>query len=250
VQLALEGGLTLGVFLEGGLSRDGALQEPKIGLLDYMLRRFDPASGLDLIFVPVAVNYDWVLEDESLVESEVPRSSGIELIVSTSLFIIRNLLVALHGRRRLGHAAVSFGAPISARRYARSRGINFRTLDREARVGQVRILARNLMQAIGEILPIVPVPVVAHILVEAPDGLLPKLEIESQVQRLVSTLEERSARACIPPGHEGIEYGLRTLTLRRLALRKYESYRPALDGVKVLRYYANSISHLLASRRG
>ena len=42
VQMAVEGGLTQVFFPEGGLSRDGKPREPKIGLLDYMLRRFDP----------------------------------------------------------------------------------------------------------------------------------------------------------------------------------------------------------------
>jgi glycerol-3-phosphate O-acyltransferase len=243
VQRAVEGGLALGVFPEGRLSRDGALQEPRIGLLDYMLRRFDPADGRDLIFVPVAINYDWVLEDESLIESEAPRSSGAWLIVSTSRFAIRNLLIALRGRRRLGHAAVSFGSPISAREYAQSRNINFRALDREARAGQVRTLAADLMRAIGELVPVVPVPAVARILIEAPDEFVSEPEIESRVRRLISALEERDAR--VPLGNEGIANALRMLALRRLVLEKNGSYRPTPEGVKVLRYYAGSISHLL-----
>ena len=246
VQRAVEGGLALGVFLEGGLSRDGALQEPRFGLLDYMLRRFDPADRRDLIFVPVGINYDWVLEDESLIAA--PRSSGAGLIVSTLGFAIRNLLIALRGRRRLGRAAVGFGSPISAREYARSRNVNFRALDREARAGQVRTLAGDLMRAIGELVPIVPVPAVAHILVEAPDEFVSELEIESRVRRLISTLEKRDA--CVPPGNEGIADALQVLTLRRLVLEKNGSCRPTLEGVKILRYYASSISHLLRPEEG
>lgn len=248
VQRAVEGGLALGVFPEGGLSRDGALQEPRIGLLDYMLRRFDPAEGRDLIFVPVAINYDWVLEDESLIESETSWSSGAGLILSTSRFAIRNLLIALRGRRRLGHAAVAFGSPISAREYARSRNINFRALDREARAGQVRTLAGDLMRAIGDLVPVVPVPAVARILVEAPDKFVSEPEIESRVRRLISTLEERGAR--VPARNESIVDALRMLALRRLVLEKNGSYRAALEGVKVLRYYASSISHLLRPEEG
>ena len=238
VQRAVEGGLALGVFLEGGLSRDGALQEPRIGLLDYMLRRFEPAEGRDLIFVPVGINYDWVLEDESLIESRAPRSSGAGLVFSTSLFIIRNLLIALRGRRRLGHAAVSFGSPISAREYARSRNINFRALDREARAGQVRTLAGDLMRSIGELVPVVPVPAVAHILVEAPYEFISGQEIESRARRLISS--ERGA--CVAPENEGVADALRMLTLRRLVLEKNGSYRPTLEGVEILRYYAGSIA--------
>ncbi len=37
VQLAAREGVTQGIFLEGGLTRDGTLKPPKIGLLDYVL---------------------------------------------------------------------------------------------------------------------------------------------------------------------------------------------------------------------
>ena len=37
VQLITREGVTQGIFLEGGLTRDGLLKSPKIGLLDYVL---------------------------------------------------------------------------------------------------------------------------------------------------------------------------------------------------------------------
>ena len=37
VQLITRNGVTQGIFPEGGLTRDGALRPPKIGLLDYMV---------------------------------------------------------------------------------------------------------------------------------------------------------------------------------------------------------------------
>ena len=44
VQMATEGGVPQAIFPEGGLSRDGHLREPKLGLLDYVMRGFDPAG--------------------------------------------------------------------------------------------------------------------------------------------------------------------------------------------------------------
>ncbi|MDH3568535.1 MAG: 1-acyl-sn-glycerol-3-phosphate acyltransferase, partial [Desulfobacteraceae bacterium] len=41
IHMATREGVCQAVFLEGGLSRDGRLQTPKLGLIDYMLRRFD-----------------------------------------------------------------------------------------------------------------------------------------------------------------------------------------------------------------
>jgi glycerol-3-phosphate O-acyltransferase len=64
--MATEGGVVQAVFLEGRLSRDGKLREPKIGLLDYMLRDFDPERERDIVFIPAGVNYDRVLEDRTV----------------------------------------------------------------------------------------------------------------------------------------------------------------------------------------
>ena len=42
VHMATEAGVAQAMYPEGGLSRDGRLREPKLGLFDYMLKSFDP----------------------------------------------------------------------------------------------------------------------------------------------------------------------------------------------------------------
>ena len=246
VQMAVEGGLTQVVFPEGGLSRDGALREPKTGLLDYMLRRFDPAGGRDLTFVPVAINYDWVLEDESLLELGVPGPSRGRPVASTAVSVIRKIPLTLRGRR-LARAAVNFGTPISAREYVQSRSVDFRALDREERVEQVGILARTLMQTIGEIMPAVPVPAIARGFVRDPEEVLPGPEVGARVRALVSELEERGSGG--PVKGSDLEAALRLLTVRRLLLTDNGLYRVAPGGEKLLRYYANAISHLFEPKQ-
>ncbi|WP_201722415.1 1-acyl-sn-glycerol-3-phosphate acyltransferase, partial [Sulfitobacter sp. HI0129] len=60
VQLAIAGGVTQAIYPEGGLSLDGRLQPPKMGLLAYVVEGFDRANARDVVFVPVAINYDRV----------------------------------------------------------------------------------------------------------------------------------------------------------------------------------------------
>ena len=77
VQLITREGVTQGIFVEGGLTRDGKLRPPKIGLLDYVLGiGRDPRYAARLHVVPVAVNYDRVLEDRSLLRELESRDSG------------------------------------------------------------------------------------------------------------------------------------------------------------------------------
>ncbi|MBT8142028.1 MAG: 1-acyl-sn-glycerol-3-phosphate acyltransferase, partial [Gammaproteobacteria bacterium] len=86
VQMAVEGGVVQAVFPEGGLSRDGNFREPKIGLLDYMLRHYDPDGERDIVFVPVGLNYDRVLEDKNLLSENDPNAvkrSGRSVVFTT-----------------------------------------------------------------------------------------------------------------------------------------------------------------------
>jgi glycerol-3-phosphate O-acyltransferase len=241
-QTELERGLTPVVFVEGGLSRDGRLREPKIGLLSYALRRFDPHGERDLIFVPVGINHDWILEDGSLPEPGEPHPSGIGSVFSTVLYIVRAVRLARRGPARLGYAAVRFGKPVSAREWARFRSVDLRSLNPEARVKQVREFARDLMRSVGGLVPVPPVPVVAHVFLESYEETLPWGEILSRSCSLVSDLERRGAWACVEE-EAAIEAALSILVSRRLVVREGDHYRAAPENVKLLRFYAASISH-------
>lgn len=249
VQMAMEGGLTQVVFPEGGLSRDGRPREPKVGLLDYMLRSFDPSSGRDIFFVPVAVNYDRILEDRALLASQKPGAQGPNdrLIPSQAAnFIYHNLRLALGGAwDRRPYAVVNFGAPVSARRYALSRGLDFRAIGEEARAGEVELLAQKLMRAVGVLVPVLPVPLIAHILVSASEETLTSSEIKARVRDLTSSLESRGVRVLLPGGERDVEDGLDLLAARRLITEYEDLYRISPWEIGLLRYYAASISHLI-----
>jgi glycerol-3-phosphate O-acyltransferase len=232
VQMAVEGGLTQVFFPEGGLSRDGKPREPKVGLLDYVLRRFDP-EVCDILFVPVGVNYDWVLEDHSLLQPGGPEA-GIRgrggLFASAAGSVVRNLIQARRGGSfRLGGAAVGVGTLVSAREYAVSRGVEFRELEREDRIEEVKALAGLLMQAVDDSIPPAAVPLVARALIEAPERTLPEDRLIPRVRSLAQGDE--------PLDYEG---ALRTLVMRQLVLAERGSYRPAPGAEKILVYYANS----------
>ena len=66
VRMATDAGVTQAIFPEGGLSLDGAVGPAKLGLLSYIVTGFDP-GGRDVVFVPVGLNYDRVLEDRVLI---------------------------------------------------------------------------------------------------------------------------------------------------------------------------------------
>src|ERR1051326_2925561 len=154
VQIATAEGVTQAVFPEGGLSRDGALRSPKFGLLSYMVARFDPEGERDVVFVPVGINYDRVLEDRNLTAglasaagAPYRKRGGLAL----SRYLARAFARAAAGRwHRNGYAAVSFGTPVSLRAYARERNLDFRRLAEEQRFSEVEALGTMLMRQGGK----------------------------------------------------------------------------------------------------
>ncbi len=249
VSMATEAGVPQALFPEGGLTVDGALRQPRFGLLDYMVKSFRPDAERDLVFIPVGLNYDRVLEDRSqlLKLGEQRRRRGVLGAVSTTLtFAGRNVWQMLTGRwHRFGYACVNFGSPLSMRRYVRERGVDFAGLDEAARKDAVAALARRLMQAIGEVIPVVPVALVAQVFGRDAERALSELEIKSAACDLLRDWESHGAHIYIPRHDRdyAIGVGLRMLTLRRIVEERDGLFRAVPENLPVLAYYANSVAH-------
>ncbi len=253
VHMAVAGGLAQAVFPEGGLTRDGRLQPPKLGLIGYMVSGFDVQGPRDAVFVPVGINYDRVLEDRLQLGTAAAKAGGsarhrFNLVVLLKA-IAGHIGLALRGRwYRFGYACVSFGAPLSLRQYVKQRGIDFRVLDQAARFAEVERLADVLMAKVGAVVPALPVALVATALLDA-SVPLSMLELKSRVLALAQRLAAAGAHVHIPRGDQdyAIEVGLRMLRLRHLVAETDGLYGSEADETPLLRYYANSIAHLLAA---
>jgi glycerol-3-phosphate O-acyltransferase len=247
IAMATEAGVPQAVFPEGGLTRDGRMREPKLGVLDYMLRGFRIGGDRDLVFVPLGINYDRVLEDRSLLK-EKQHGGRAKALWTTLRFVLHNLSLMLRSEwHRFGYACVNFGTPISMREYCRSRGIDFQALSGEERRVAIAYLGRELMAAVGRIVPVVPVALIASVFVAQPQRWLSELELKSEVGLLLARLEAAGAHVYIPRGDldYALTVGLRMLRLRHLVDEKEGLFRTREPELPLLAYYANSISHLV-----
>jgi glycerol-3-phosphate O-acyltransferase len=140
VNLATRAGVCQAVFLEGGLTKDGVMREPRLGFLDYMLRDYHPEVDKDIIFVPVGINYDRVIEDKSLVrrlDPEVHQRSKWFVIKTSLNFFFKTLFMNRKKRwSRFGYASVNFGKPISAKEYCHQKDIDFSQMEQDLRKNQ------------------------------------------------------------------------------------------------------------------
>jgi glycerol-3-phosphate O-acyltransferase len=250
IAMATEAGVTQAVYPEGGLTRDGALREPKFGVLDYMLRGFSIDGERDLVFIPLGLNYDRVLEDRTQLaagNAEHERAGALRAAFTTLRFAGAQLLLVLRSKwYRFGYACVNFGTPVSIKAYCAERGIDFRKLAKEDRVRAVSALGRHLMDQVGCLIPVLPVPLVARVLLAAGGEALSELEIKSRVGAEVERLRVRGARVYVPRSDwdYAVTAGLRMLTLRHLVDERNGLFRARPEESTLLAYYARSIEHL------
>ena len=257
VDTATKAGVVQAVFPEGGLSRDGLLRPPKLGLLSYIVQGFDPQGERDVVFIPVGVNYDRVLEDRVLTAAadtpagETPRFRFNPLVFTG--FVLRNLWLLMRGRwHRYGYACVSFGNPISLREYLGTRGLDFRTMKPDLKHAEIDELGSRLMRSVGHVVPALPVSLVATVLLEAGTEPLHLFELKGRVFGLMTALEKSGAHVHIPRADRdyAIEVGLRMLQLRHLIEVEGDSYRMNPGEAALIRYYANAIAHLVPAGAG
>jgi glycerol-3-phosphate O-acyltransferase len=243
VQRAVAQGTTQGIFIEGGLSRDGRLQAPKLGLLDYMLR----AGAKELVFIPVGLNYDRVVEDSNLVREVQgkPRRSPAALIRRSALWLLGLAWRGATGRfHRFGYAVANFGQPIYAR--AALEGADLRTLDWEARRPLVEALADTLLKSVGAEVPITPVAAVAWTfrrLGEAPG----RAELRDRLLEVLAEAQDRGLPLHLPRGsfQRTFDVGLRVLLLRRILVADEGRLLLPDHKAPLLDYYAHGVAHLL-----
>ena len=249
VAMATEAGVTQAVFPEGGLSRDGKLRPPRLGILDYMLRSFDPEKGRDIAFIPVGINYDRVFEDRSfLVELDpsAPKPGAVAATATTARFAGRNVMLLARNRwHRFGYACVNFGSPVSLAEYARRNAVDFRRLGKEERFPKVEAFAKELMEAIAKVIPVTPVALAATVFVRHPERAWSRLELKAEILQRMKELDARGAHVYIPRRDQdyAIDVGLRMLTLRRLVVESAGILAPRREEIPLLTYYANSIAH-------
>ena len=232
VHLATQAGVTQAMFPEGGLSLDGKLAPPKLGLLKYITDGYADGDR-DVLFVPVALNYDRVLEDRILIAADAAGTRRFRARIGVVTgFFVKQLWLRISGRfHRFGYAAVSFGPAVSLSAHVQTHG-----------APDAEQLATELMQRIADIVPVVPVPLLASVMRDRESVKCDELPALLDVE--LSKLN--SVHIHMPRGEisYAVEIALKHLSERRIL--RTEGDMIVVDEKQrfALRYYANSIAHL------
>ena len=227
VQRATEAGVSQAVFPEGGLSRNGVIGPPKLGILSYVVDGWREGKGRDTVFVPVSLNYDRVVEDKVLIAAGRTGKQKFRRAISEGIqFGARYAWRRLRGKvGRFGVAAVTFGRPMS-----------ISTLAEKNPPDLVQTLGAHLLEDIRAFTPVTTTPL----------AMAAMFQLTAPVSK--NTLSEEMARlkADFPPEAldeteqgDAFDRALAEMVVRDLLVESSAGY--TLKNEELAGYYANSL---------
>ena len=202
---------------EGGRSYSGEIKTPKTGLMHAALQ----AEHRHIVVVPTAVAYDLVLEDHVLARQGVKRS---QRPFSRELAEMFRYAVGYRSR-----AFVTFGDPI-----------RIDTIDPESR-REVLDFTHHVMNIIGRLYKVLPTAIVAN----AMRPSITRRDLAARADALIDTLRSAGANMGVDSGADAVEQALEPLAARGILVA--ERGRVRVRQRNVLKYYARTLDHLLAS---
>lgn len=225
VQMTTAEGTTQAVFPEGGLSLDGRVGAAKMGLLSYIVAGFDPA-GRDVVFVPVGLAYDRVLEDRVLTQAAAAKTRRFRAQLGVMVrFGAKMLWQKLRGRfHGFGIASAGFGAPLSLRDWKA-----------EGPERGTDALGLELMARITASVPILPVPLMAAVLCMGPAS---QAELVQRAEGLMHALRAKGVALRIGNAAELVQEGLSPLIARGFVTEGHGSMQVTVWGADVISFYA------------
>lgn len=129
----LEEGFNIELFIEGGRSRSGKLLIPKLGLISILLDAYRNGACEDMIFVPVYIGYDRIIEEHAYiheVEGGKKEDENLSQVIRARRFL----------KGRYGKIYINFHEPISTRELLSGNSVALDEMNPKA----VNALCRNL----------------------------------------------------------------------------------------------------------
>ncbi len=150
----LEEGGNIEVFIEGTRSRSGKLLKPKLGFMNILLNAYAKEACDDLIFAPISIGYDRVVEEKAYIK----EAEGVEKKPETFKQVIsaRKVLKKIYGKIH-----IKFPEPISLNEFLRENGSDIKNMDTKQRNTLCKSVSYKILNSIDESSVITPHALVA-----------------------------------------------------------------------------------------
>ncbi|MFS2122324.1 glycerol-3-phosphate 1-O-acyltransferase PlsB [Pseudomonas sp. Pseusp97] len=242
-------GFSTEYFVEGGRSRTGRMLHPRTGMLAITLRSFLRDSRRPIVFVPVYIGYERVLEGRTYLGELRGAAKKKE-----SIFDIFKVVGAL--RQRFGQVWVNFGEPIHLDAFLDQQQPDWRQQElgpefRPAWLSETtNHLARDVARHLNDAAAINPVNLVALALLSTTRLALDETALARVIDLYLDLLRKvpYSPSATLPEGdgQQQIEYvkSMNLLSEQKDALGRI-CYLDEQNAV-LMTYYRNNVLHIFA----
>ena len=140
----LEEGFNIEFFIEGGRSRTGKMILPKLGLLSILLNAYKNKTCEDMIFVPIYIGYDRVLEESSYLnelEGGQKKPESLMQVLKARKFL----------EKKYGRVYLKFHEPISLREVLSQEGTPLEDMTSKEQNALCRNLGHRIINAINNV---------------------------------------------------------------------------------------------------
>ena len=239
LQGMVERGFPVEYFIEGGRSRNGRMLSPKAGILGMTMQGYAAHPSRPLLFVPVYVGYEKVMEGKTYLAELQGRTKRAESLLGV-IGLVRQL------RREFGKVYVSFGDPLSlpAALDAEHAGWRESADPRPSWLrGAVDHTATELARRINAAAVAGPVNLFALALLATPRDIADRAALERQLEHLMALTS--SAVALSGPG-EIVDRAVRLGYARVVRHPLGDLVRADPEQAGLLSYCRNNVLHLFA----
>jgi len=243
-------GVALEYFIEGGRSRTGRLLQPRGGMLAMTLRSFLRESRRPVMFQPVYIGYEKLMEGKSYIGELSGKPKEKE-----SLFgLLRSVKVL---RQRYGRVTINFGEPIELAPLLDEVAPDWRaataTPDEKPDWlnGAVDVLADRIQANINRAADVNPINLLALALLAMPkhamseSDLLAQIELSKDLLAAVPYSDRVTVTAQTPA--EVIAYGESMQWIRRVKHPLGDVLVAEGDNAVLLSYFRNNVQHLFVA---
>ncbi|TCI08886.1 glycerol-3-phosphate 1-O-acyltransferase PlsB [Dyella soli] len=246
----IDRGVPIEYFTEGGRSRTGRLLAPRAGMLAMTVRAFLRAPRRPVLFQPVYIGYEKLMEGKSY----IGELSGKPKEKESLLGLLRGLKVL---RQRYGHVALSFGEPIELNPLLDAASADWRaaTADPDAKpewLGRVvDDLAERIQININRAADVNPINLLALALLATPKHAMAENDLLVQLELMKALLEElpysdRMTMTAMDPAGI-IAYGEQMGWIRRVRHSLGDVLVTEDEQAVLLSYFRNNVLHLTAT---
>jgi glycerol-3-phosphate O-acyltransferase len=152
--------------------------------------------------------------------------------------------------KRYGRAAVVVGDPVPLESWFAAND-DLYGIPRSERLARVQSLCDGIMDRIGRLVPVTPVPLACAAIQSIDREFIPRSLLLERMEELRDTLVELNSRVVRTDRsiEDTLDVALRMLRMRRVLIEHGEGFAVSPSNRELVSYYANSIAHLLGPFR-